>query len=92
LLVISATIILDELMPRYATMIYNGYWWSPERQMLQTMIDQSQLTVNGKVRLKLYKGNVDVVGRVSDTTLFNFANTSAGECGTPSIATISPLA
>lgn len=45
----------DELMPRYATMIYNGYWWSPERQMLQTMIDQSQLTVNGKVRLKLYK-------------------------------------
>jgi argininosuccinate synthase len=64
----------DELMPRYATMIYNGYWWSPERQMLQTMIDQSQLTVNGKVRLKLYKGNVDVVGRVSDTdSLFDEA-------------------
>ncbi|HIG64125.1 MAG TPA: argininosuccinate synthase [Methyloprofundus sp.] len=64
----------DELMPRYATMIYNGYWWSPERQMLQTMIDQSQLTVNGKVSLKLYKGNVDVVGRVSDTdSLFDEA-------------------
>ncbi|TXL12209.1 argininosuccinate synthase [Methylococcaceae bacterium HT4] len=57
----------DELMPRYATLIYNGYWWSPEREMLQTMIDQSQLTVNGKVSLKLYKGNVDVVGRMSDT-------------------------
>ena len=64
----------DELMPRYATLIYNGYWWSPEREMLQTMIDQSQLTVNGKVRLKLYKGNVDVVGRVSDTdSLFDEA-------------------
>ncbi|MEI7796178.1 MAG: argininosuccinate synthase [Methylococcaceae bacterium] len=57
----------DELMPRYATLIYNGYWWSPERQMLQTMIDESQLNVNGKVRLKLYKGNVIVVGRESAT-------------------------
>ncbi len=57
----------DELMPRYATIIYNGYWWSPERQMLQTMIDESQLNVNGKVRLKLYKGNVIVVGRESAT-------------------------
>ena len=57
----------DELMPRYATLIYNGYWWSPERQMLQTMIDESQLNVNGKVRLKLYKGNVIVVGRESTT-------------------------
>ena len=57
----------DELMPRYATIIYNGYWWSPERQMLQTMIDESQLNVNGKVRLKLYKGNVIVVGRESET-------------------------
>ncbi len=64
----------DELMPRYATLIYNGYWWSPEREMLQTMIDQSQLTVNGKVRLKLYKGNVDVVGRISETdSLFDEA-------------------
>lgn len=57
----------DELMPRYATLIYNGYWWSPERKMLQTMIDASQFSVNGKVRLKLYKGNVTVVGRASDT-------------------------
>jgi len=55
----------DELMPRYATLVYNGYWWSPERLLLQTMIDDSQLRVNGKVRLKLYKGNVDVVGRES---------------------------
>jgi argininosuccinate synthase len=55
----------DELMPRYASLIYNGYWWSPERQLLQTMIDASQLSVNGKVRLKLYKGNVIVVGRAS---------------------------
>lgn len=57
----------DELMPRYAHLIYNGYWWSPERKMLQTMIDDSQMTVNGRVRLKLYKGNVTVAGRASDT-------------------------
>jgi argininosuccinate synthase len=57
----------DELMPRYASLIYNGYWWSPERKMMQTMIDASQASVNGKVRLKLYKGNVVVVGRASDT-------------------------
>lgn len=57
----------DELMPRYASLIYNGYWWSPERQMLQTLIDASQANVNGKVRLKLYKGNVIVVGRQSET-------------------------
>ncbi len=57
----------DELMPRYASLIYNGYWWSPERTMMQTMIDASQVNVNGKVRLKLYKGNVVVVGRASDT-------------------------
>ncbi|MGZ4977521.1 MAG: argininosuccinate synthase [Methylobacter sp.] len=57
----------DELMPRYASLVYNGYWWSPERQMMQTMIDASQVNVNGKVRLKLYKGNVIVVGRASDT-------------------------
>ena len=57
----------DELMPRYATLIYNGYWWSPERKMLQVMIDDSQLTVNGKVRIKLYKGNVAIVGRASET-------------------------
>ena len=57
----------DELMPRYATLIYNGYWFSPEREMLQGMIDNSQLTVNGKVRVKLYKGSVSIVGRASDT-------------------------
>ena len=57
----------DELMPRYATLIYNGYWWSPERKMLQEMIDASQSTVNGTVRLKLYKGNVVVAGRKSDS-------------------------
>ncbi|HEY2864205.1 MAG TPA: argininosuccinate synthase [Casimicrobiaceae bacterium] len=68
----------DELMPRYASLIYNGYWWSPERSMLQTMIDSSQSTVNGTVRLKLYKGNVIVVGRESktdslfDTTIATF--------------------
>ena len=55
----------DELMPRYASLIYNGYWWSPERQALQALIDQSQRDVNGSVRLKLYKGNVTVVGRES---------------------------
>ncbi|MES0328074.1 MAG: argininosuccinate synthase [Gammaproteobacteria bacterium] len=57
----------DELMPRYATMIYNGYWWSPEREMMQTMIDASQQTVNGVVRVKLYKGSVSAVGRKSET-------------------------
>ena len=55
----------DELMPRYASLIYNGYWWSPERKLLQTLIDASQRGVNGRVRLKLYKGNVAVVGRDS---------------------------
>ena len=57
----------DELMPRYAKMIYNGYWWSPEREALQALIDNTQKTVNGVVRLKLYKGNVSVVGRKSDS-------------------------
>jgi argininosuccinate synthase len=56
----------DDLMPRYASLIYNGYWWSPERLMLQKMIDASQEYVNGVVRLKLYKGNVIVVGRKSE--------------------------
>ena len=55
----------DELMPRYAKLIYNGYWWAPERLMLQTAIDQSQEAVNGDVRVKLYKGSVNVVGRQS---------------------------
>ncbi|HID81243.1 MAG TPA: argininosuccinate synthase [Chromatiales bacterium] len=57
----------DELMPRYAKLVYNGYWWSPEREMLQTMIDQSQQVVNGVVRVKLYKGSATVVGRKSET-------------------------
>jgi argininosuccinate synthase len=61
----------DELMPRYAKLVYNGYWWSPEREMMQQMIDASQATVNGDVRLKLYKGNVEVVGRRSDDSLFD---------------------
>ena len=56
----------DELMPRYASLIYNGYWWSPERKLLQEMIDSSQRHVNGKVRVKLYKGNVTITGRHSD--------------------------
>lgn len=57
----------DELMPRYAALIYNGYWWSPERKAIQSMIDATQENVNGWVRLKLYKGNVIVVGRDSET-------------------------
>jgi len=61
----------DELMPRYAKLIYNGYWWAPERVMLQTAIDQSQDVVNGEVRIKLYKGNVSVVGRQSNDSLFD---------------------
>ena len=61
----------DELMPKYAKLIYNGYWWAPERLMLQTAIDQSQQVVNGEVRVKLYKGSVTVVGRKSDDSLFD---------------------
>ncbi|CCK76891.1 MAG: argininosuccinate synthase [Oleispira antarctica] len=63
----------DELMPKYANLIYNGYWWSPERLMLQAAIDNTQTVVNGDVRLKLYKGNVIVVGRQSDDSLFDEA-------------------
>lgn len=61
----------DSMMPRYAEMIYNGYWWSPERQMLQVAIDESQQVVNGDVRVKLYKGAVHVVGRRSADSLFD---------------------
>jgi argininosuccinate synthase len=61
----------DELMAKYASLIYTGYWWSPERLMLQQMIDASQAHVNGVVRLKLYKGNVIVTGRKSDDSLFD---------------------
>jgi len=61
----------DELMPKYATLIYNGFWFSPEREMLQNAIDKSQQNVNGTVTLKLYKGNVIVTGRESSNSLFN---------------------
>nr|VFK53891.1 MAG: argininosuccinate synthase [Candidatus Kentron sp. TUN]VFK55723.1 MAG: argininosuccinate synthase [Candidatus Kentron sp. TUN] len=69
----------DELMPRYAQLIYNGYWWSPERKALQALIDQTQESVNGEVRLKLYKGNVIVVGRKSDTDSLFDANVATFE-------------
>lgn len=69
----------DELMPRYAKLIYNGYWWAPERKMLQTMIDASQVTVNGRVRLKLYKGNVMVEGRESNSDSLFDANIATFE-------------
>ena len=61
----------DELMPRYAKLIYNGYWWSPERHALQAAIDQTQTVVNGEVRVALYKGNVTVTGRRSSDSLFD---------------------
>ncbi len=61
----------DELMPKYAKLVYNGYWWSPERKMLQAAIDESQSNVNGDVRVKLYKGAVSVVGRRSEDSLFD---------------------
>ncbi|ADZ92153.1 argininosuccinate synthase [Marinomonas mediterranea] len=63
----------DELMPRYAKVIYNGFWWSEERRMLQALIDASQEFVSGTVRLKLYKGNIEVVGRKSPYSLFDSA-------------------
>tara|TARA_B100000315_G_scaffold260877_1_gene326725 strand:- start:6584 stop:7807 length:1224 start_codon:yes stop_codon:yes gene_type:complete len=61
----------DELMPRYAELVYNGFWFSPEREMLQSAIDQSQTNVSGTVRLKLYKGNVIVLGRKSPNSLYD---------------------
>ena len=61
----------DELMPRYAELIYNGFWFSPEREMLQALIDRSQVPVNGTVRVKLYKGSASVVGRSSPDTLYS---------------------
>jgi argininosuccinate synthase len=64
----------DELMPRYAEMVYNGFWFSPEREMLQAAIDKSQEHVEGTVRLKLYKGSVSVVGRTSPKTLYSLAH------------------
>ncbi|HVH74407.1 MAG TPA: argininosuccinate synthase [Stellaceae bacterium] len=64
----------DELMPRYAELIYNGFWFSPEREMLQAAIDKSQESVEGTVRLKLYKGSVRVAGRSSDKSLYSLAH------------------
>ncbi|MGA9267623.1 MAG: argininosuccinate synthase, partial [Rhodomicrobium sp.] len=61
----------DELMPRYAEMIYNGFWFAPEREMLQALIDKSQEFVTGKVRVKLYKGSAHVIGRESPYSLYN---------------------
>ncbi|MDA0674819.1 MAG: argininosuccinate synthase [Proteobacteria bacterium] len=63
----------DELMPRYAELIYNGFWFSPERRMIQAAIDESQARVNGTARLKLYKGNVGIIGRRSPNSLYNLA-------------------
>ncbi len=69
----------DELMPKYASLIYNGYWWSPEREMLQSAIDKTQEDVEGTVRLKLYKGSVMVVGRESQKSLFSEAHSTFEE-------------
>lgn len=67
----NAAHLKDELMPKYAEMVYNGFWFAPEREMLQAAIDQTQENVNGTVRLKLYKGGITVVGRKSDDSLFS---------------------
>jgi len=75
----EATHMKDELMPKYASLIYNGYWWSPEREMLQAAIDKTQEHVEGRVRLKLYKGNVMVVGRESEKSLFSEAHSTFEE-------------
>jgi len=69
----------DELMPRYAELIYNGFWWSPEREMLQALIDRSQEKVSGSVRLKLYKGNVIVEGRKSPNSLYSMEHVTFEE-------------
>jgi argininosuccinate synthase len=69
----------DELMPRYAELIYNGFWWSPEREMLQALIDHSQQRVTGDVRLKLYKGNSTVVGRKSPHSLYSLEHVTFEE-------------
>jgi argininosuccinate synthase len=61
----------DSLVPRYAQMVYNGYWFSPERRMLQALMDEAQKTVTGVVRLKFYKGNCIVVGRKSNQSLYD---------------------
>jgi len=75
----GASHLKDELMPRYAELIYNGFWFSPERRMLQALIDQSQEQVSGTVRLKLYKGHVSVVGRKSPKSLYSLAHVTFEE-------------
>ncbi|MEM7170129.1 MAG: argininosuccinate synthase [Pseudomonadota bacterium] len=75
----GASHLKDELMPRYAELIYNGFWFSPEREMLQALIDKSQERVNGTVRLKLYKGNVIVTGRKSDDSLYSLSHVTFEE-------------
>jgi argininosuccinate synthase len=69
----------DELMPKYAELIYNGFWFSPEREMLQAAIDKSQEKVEGRVRLKLYKGSAPVVGRQSPNSLYSLAHVTFEE-------------
>src|SRR3546814_2588325 len=69
----------DSLMPRYAELIYNGFWFAPEREMLQALIDKSQERVNGTVRLKLYKGGVQVAGRSSPDSLYSLAHVTFEE-------------
>ncbi|MFI4987868.1 MAG: argininosuccinate synthase [Alphaproteobacteria bacterium] len=69
----------DELMPRYAELVYNGFWFSPEREMMQALIDKSQVSVEGTVRLKLYKGLVRVVGRKSPKSLYSLAHVTFEE-------------
>jgi argininosuccinate synthase len=75
----SAAHLKDELMPRYAELIYNGFWFSPERDMLQALIDKSQENVEGLVRLKLYKGSARVVGRKSPRSLYSLAHVTFEE-------------
>lgn len=67
----NAAHLKDELVPKYAEMIYNGFWFTPEREILQALIDKSQENVSGMVRVKLYKGNVVIVGRSSENSLFD---------------------
>ena len=67
----EVTFLRDSLIPSYARMIYNGFWFSPERELIQKTIDQSQANVTGEVRLKLYKGNCTVLGRKSEKSLYN---------------------
>jgi argininosuccinate synthase len=69
----------DELMPRYAKLLYEGFWFSPEREMLQAAIDHSQKDVTGEVRLKLYKGSVNVVGRSSEHSLYSLEHVTFEE-------------